>query len=50
MKQIKLKTGVVITANQDEDIISMTTPYYKDAFKKTVLRHYVDEIKKIIEN
>lgn len=50
MKTVKLNTGVVITFNDKENIISVNSPYIKDDAPSTmsVLRYAVEQLKKVI--
>jgi hypothetical protein len=49
MKTIRLNTGVEIDLDDDGNMINVRSPYIKTKpFKTTVLRYYVNQIKKII--
>ena len=48
MRTTKLNTGVIITFDKYDNMIEVNSPYYKNGYKKTVLRAYVDIIKSII--
>ncbi len=51
MKTIKLRTGVIITQDEDENVIHIESPYSKSKpFKLTILRYLKWQIKKIIKN
>ena len=49
MRTVKLNTGVVVTFDDKDNMISLTTPYFKtEPVKMTKLRYYVSIIKSII--
>ena len=51
MKTIKLNTGVKITFDKLGNMLEVDSPYYNDdpVFETTLLRYFVNEIKKIIQ-
>ena len=50
MKTVKLNTGVVVTFDKKDNMTSVVSPYDRvDAFKTSVLRYYVNQIKSIIK-
>ena len=50
MKTVKLNTGVLITFDNKDNMISVISPYYsKTPSKMTILRWFVKQIKKIIK-
>lgn len=50
MKTVKLNTGVVVTFDNKENMISVSSPYIKDDAPSTmsVLRYAVEQLKKLI--
>ena len=48
MKTIKLSTGVTITHDKHGNIKTLSSPYFKDEYKETILQAYVNRIRKII--
>jgi hypothetical protein len=49
MKTIKLKTGVIITQDENGNIKSLSSPYHADEppVKISALRHSVNQLKKL---
>ena len=51
MRTVKLNTGVIITFDKFDNMISVKSPYVKgDPIEMTALRYYVNIIKEIIKN
>ena len=49
MRVVTLKTGVKVTFNDKDEIVSLSSPYdSKPTNKTSVLRYYANQIKKII--
>ena len=50
MKKVKLNTGVIVTFDDRENMVSVSSPYIKDDAPSTmsVLRYAVEQLKKVI--
>jgi hypothetical protein len=49
MRTVKLNTGVLITFDDKDNMLSVVSPYDgKNPFKMTILRYYIKQIKKLI--
>ena len=51
MRTVKLNTGVVVTFNSKDEIISVSSPYHKNEppRKLSTLRYAVSQLKKVID-
>lgn len=49
MKTITLNTGIKITQDSNGNIKTLYSPYVNEVYNMTRLRHYVQQIKKLIK-